>query len=793
MAPQRSLYKRTPYQATNNHWWPAPVAGQFPSLPPDQLPANGARYLRNYLTHLPGKIVPRGPIGGPANNTDVGSLLSTAVSPMWGAVPIGDSVCITYRAASAGPLVDPWRTPINRPTAGASLTSGELKASVINLRTGTAGLNAGLGAQREVYGSRFTVVGKPPTIASYGATYVAGYGSHATLTLTDGSVTQQTIILQVDPTSAGVSVLPVTTCPSVVQDVVGHYNRLFAAAAVKPAGVAADYDASQLFFTRVGGPTAGFPITDWQDPVSGLVNVISVGSPLEDGDFIVALGRASGHLVIFKRRSVWVLYGTSPDDFVLRKIRTANGCVDARSCCTTDAGVYFASQRGFEFFDGSRFHLLSGPVADDWLEFSNRGPAASTINHSYITVTALRNSYMHIAFGTDPTTVSTVDGAERNYLYNIETGAWSELHSSSGQPLLGPNGAFNRAVVTDNHITLWGASRWAKADNLVYGPQPGVAIRDQDTGSSYDVDLLWVTGTPMVGDEWRTGRLNRIAVDYRHKFLDSVNSVNAFPIADVTPYDSAAIDAPNLLDARVSGAVTPTASVWVPTVNFNNPGAAIARTATAGFVSAVTRVVTDGALVAEGAESRCTGITFRQGQPYTFVVVMRGNAGGEQISTILGLGVDLAQSGFVLTTSYAIYSVTWTPSADRTGVTADTTSSAVSAARTWFMGESGVFEGTAQQLGLTNRGITPLGSLALVGGGGSNGKPGKLGLNGFLPGREPIRNRPMQDARGELLHGDVGLILKASTGSLSPSWTAQEWAVYGMGLEYEIGAERRLG
>lgn len=50
--------------ALARHWWPAPNKGEFPSFPPDDLPAGGARELRNYLVHHDGRVVPRGSIGG---------------------------------------------------------------------------------------------------------------------------------------------------------------------------------------------------------------------------------------------------------------------------------------------------------------------------------------------------------------------------------------------------------------------------------------------------------------------------------------------------------------------------------------------------------------------------------------------------------------------------------------------------------------------------------------------------------------------------------------------------------
>ncbi len=496
-------------------WYSAPIGGEAPDLPPDQVGPLQARSLRNLLVHNPGRVSPRGNIGGPGA-AEVGAVPHSTGAPMAGHLVYEDEIALSYRAASASPLVDPWRVPINRPTSGASLTQPVIGTAAVRNTSMLTGATADItaGSPELIHGYRYA------RIADY--TYSVSLGGVST-SITTG-VGQRTQLNKVGRTNGAF----LTTGPHFVQDVIGHYNRVFVAGAVDP-GVAGGtgYDPSKLYYSVLGG-TVGIldQLADWQDPVSGELNKIQVGTS-NDGDFIVALGRANGHLVIFKRKSVWILYGTSIEDFTLRQLRTQSGCVDPRSVVTADDGVYFASQLGFEVFDGTDFKLLSRPVQDTWLEFSNRGPNATSINHSYIQVTALPNDYLHISFGTDPVTVSTTDGAERNWLFYMPTGAWIDFTCAISSLGMNASKAFNRATVTAGTITLWGASEWARADLLPYGPDLTLGLVDRDASTSFNVDLKWQTYLDNLGasrgadGRWITSTLLHLTADYRHNFQNS--------------------------------------------------------------------------------------------------------------------------------------------------------------------------------------------------------------------------------------------------------------------------------
>lgn len=489
-------------------WFDAPVGGEAPSMPPDLIGGTLARSLRNWLVHHPGRIVPRGGIGGPGAS-ESGSLSHPDGNPMASHFTLGEDIAIHYREAQAAPTVDAWRVPINKPTSSAQLSQAKLGAQagrVVDMDDGTT-TDLGLA----VTTAELNGVAGYQHARLIGFLYTNTFGGESVAIPT--GVAQKTVITK----NTGVAGVRLTNGPVFVMDVFQHMGRIFSLAARDPGG--SNYAPATLYYTIPGGTTALTDVvTDWQDPVTGEQNRIAIGDPT-DGDFGVALGRAAGHLVVFLRNSIWILYGTAPANFTLRQLRTVHGCVDARSVVTSDSGVYFASQRGFERFDGETFELLSEPVSDTWLEFSNRGPGANTVNQSYIKAAALKNNYLHIALGTDPHAVNQPDGAERNWLLHSPTGAWIDMRSAITGMGLGSAGAFNRAIATPGSVSLWGASKWARADNLVFGLPTSTGLVDRFSSSSHSVELVWTTRVDnLAGGRWNTAALSSITADYHQHY-----------------------------------------------------------------------------------------------------------------------------------------------------------------------------------------------------------------------------------------------------------------------------------
>jgi hypothetical protein len=102
-------------------------------------------------------------------------------------------------------------------------------------------------------------------------------------------------------------------------------------------------------------------------------------------------------------------------------------------------------------------------------------------------------------------------------------------------------------------------------------------------------------------------------------------------------------------------------------LNFCSAGATLTKVTTQAFVGSASLQVVTTAVANEGGEIALPG-TFVKGTKYTASVYLKGNAGGETGSILLGNGTESASAAFTLTTSWQRFTVTFTPTADRTGV-----------------------------------------------------------------------------------------------------------------------------
>lgn len=491
-------------------WWAAPVRGEAPDLPPDQLNDLQAQHLRNFLVHRPGQIIPRGGIGAPGV-TGTGSLVDTVNGgALVGTAVADDLVAATFRLPNATPQVDYWRVPINRPTVAGDLSQPSLVGEVVDLKTGTH--------TTVIPGGATSVFG--PSVARVDqALYSASFGGASTAVPTGVAP-----LNAVRKTAIGGGGAVLTNGPRFVMDVFSHGGRLWAAAARTPGG--ADYDTSAIWYTIPGGTTALTDVaTDWADPVTGEFNRFSIGAA-NDGDFVVGFGRAAGQLLVFKRNAIYVLYGTTPSNFTLRQLRTQSGCVDLRSICVADEGTYFASQRGYELFDGNKFTLLSEPVSSTWLATSNAGVNATTVNHAYIRASPLPNDYLYLALGTDSTVANASDATERGWLLHRPTGSWIDCQTGIATMRLGAGGYLNRFVMTRGYVIAMGAGPWSRCDLVTFGTDSAIGVQDRDASASYDVDLIWTTSVDNMGSfrhldgKWITNNLEHCTVDYHQHFVD---------------------------------------------------------------------------------------------------------------------------------------------------------------------------------------------------------------------------------------------------------------------------------
>ena len=78
-----------------------------------------------------------------------------------------------------------------------------------------------------------------------------------------------------------------------------------------------------------------------------------------DGDVITGMEKFLGELIIFKRRSIHTLRGTSLDDFLMDELESSIGCVGPRAKARHGTAIYFVSDEGLCVFNGMRALNLS--------------------------------------------------------------------------------------------------------------------------------------------------------------------------------------------------------------------------------------------------------------------------------------------------------------------------------------------------------------------------------------------------------------------------------------------------
>jgi len=110
-----------------------------------------------------------------------------------------------------------------------------------------------------------------------------------------------------------------------------HVSRLFG------------HDGSKVYYSNLGKPEA------WDPDNFFLVNT-------DDGQKITALHAAHEVLIVFKRDSVWALYGEDPSTWTPRMISPSVGCVNERSIMYIEGNTYWWSESGPMMWGGQ------GPV-----------------------------------------------------------------------------------------------------------------------------------------------------------------------------------------------------------------------------------------------------------------------------------------------------------------------------------------------------------------------------------------------------------------------------------------------
>lgn len=141
-----------------------------------------------------------------------------------------------------------------------------------------------------------------------------------------------------------------------------HKNRLFLVDSTNP---------SRIVFSN---------LSDYQTYAS--TNFIYVPAP-KSGDPITGWVVFQDNLVIFTRKTKWILYGDDPGNFILRQSSGKKGSVN-QSCIASDPNyVYFLSDDGIYRYNGSQDQLISDKIQTEVDNIADKTKTSGVVHNNY--------------------------------------------------------------------------------------------------------------------------------------------------------------------------------------------------------------------------------------------------------------------------------------------------------------------------------------------------------------------------------------------------------------------------
>lgn len=294
-----------------------------------------------------------------------------------------------------------------------------------------------------------------------------------------------------------------------------------------------------LYFSDVIGDTALTDLrTAWVDDTSGLLNQIVVDGN-DKNDFGVGLARVGGNLVIFKRRSIHVLYGYSASTFQVKAYTREFGCIDPNSILEYDNGVVFMSQKGLMFFDGSDVTPLTSTIAQSYedasgnsIGFVNDAVARnrdSSEPQSTIHVGALPGDFVMVNHQYVPVDTGSSQQPIWHGYANLKSGGWSKFSAPdvAAAPMF--------VVRTTNHSVLVTERDVFTADTFA-APEGDTSsdpryFDEKRDATTWPISAKFRTKPINIGTPFHKSQLAQVAVDYAiHKTTSGDDNILALKI-----------------------------------------------------------------------------------------------------------------------------------------------------------------------------------------------------------------------------------------------------------------------
>ena len=266
-----------------------------------------------------------------------------------------------------------------------------------------------------------------------------------------------------------------------------YANRLFAA------GVSAA--PCRLYWSCVPGD--GRTYEDWsmvdgsEDASGGFVEVNA-----EDGDPIIGITALSNQLLIFKRHSVWRLYGDRPSTFTLERVEKSSDMMSNRGVIVRHDVPYFLMPDGVYTYDGVGIVPLDGGISHLARFFHGQNIEEARPQIDYSTC-AFWNNRMYFSYRTGGNTQREETGL---IVYDVARGTYM----------------LRRGVNFINFVDL----ATSGADILMLGNR---YVYKFESGNTYDgasIDAVWRTQWTDFGKKMN---VHQVMAMYMQLLNDDVN------------------------------------------------------------------------------------------------------------------------------------------------------------------------------------------------------------------------------------------------------------------------------
>jgi hypothetical protein len=381
---------------------PAPWAGEDSTSSDNQMPVNKARRVLNYLPGSNGRVKLRGPITRP---TALDSSSPGAAVVWSGGWAYDDKILLAdMNAATVWYSVTDWSPTVPTLSTKVSPLAGALNIGLYPFHARAGDF---------VYGyTAGSVSGAPSSTLSPNRRTANGSAVD----------TDTNMVYWTGGSTAADFFRYGNTSPRGSRDVKFFLNRLWVLGGSVPGTVSPVYPTRLYYSIDLGTGTTALPdaATSWQ--TGGVTNQIALEG--SSNDYGVATAILNGRLVILRRNSIYMMTGSSPTNFQIRRIAGV-GCLDPGSVMEWDDGIFFLSDMGYVFFDGATTRVVSGPINNDFWWSIWQGAKVYELS-------ATRISSEHIMLTTTADGIGSFFVTPVTWIYHVPTGSWSRFRPALG-------------------------------------------------------------------------------------------------------------------------------------------------------------------------------------------------------------------------------------------------------------------------------------------------------------------------------------------------------------------------